>query len=367
MQACGDEGTATPSLAIVHDYLTQRGGAERVVLAMHRTFPDAPIHTSLYEHEATFPEFQRASVTTAPIDRVPSFRRNHRLALPVLAPTFSRMHIDADVVLCSSSGWAHGVQTDGRKVIYCYAPARWLYQTSTYLSESGRLTATALRAAKPALIRWDRKVARSGDRYFAISTRSQELIREAWGIDAEILHPPSGVDGCGDRTPVPGVEPGYFLCVSRLLPYKNVDVVLRAIGALPTERVVIVGKGPDEERLRSLAPTNATFLQGVADAELRWLYANARAVIGASFEDYGLTPLEGAAFGVPAVVLRFGGYLDTVVEDETGVFFDDPSPAKLIDAIRRLDLLPARPDNLRAHADQFNEERFQQRLREAVT
>ena len=117
-----------PQVAIAHDYLTQRGGAERVVLAMLRAFPGATVHTLLYDPEGTFPEFREAHVVTSPLNRLGPLRRDHRLALPLLAPSFSRLEIAADVVVCSSSGWSHGARVEGRKVVYCHTPARWLYQ-----------------------------------------------------------------------------------------------------------------------------------------------------------------------------------------------------------------------------------------------
>ena len=120
------------AVAIVHDYLTQRGGAERVVLAMHRAFPQAPIYTSLYEPDLTFPEFKDLDVRPSYLNRSEFFRHHHRLALPFLAHAFSRFEIDQKVVLCSSSGWAHGVQTAGTKLVYCYCPARWLYKRTDY-------------------------------------------------------------------------------------------------------------------------------------------------------------------------------------------------------------------------------------------
>ena len=120
-------------VAIVHDYLTQRGGAERVVLSMLKAFPGAPLYVSVYEPDSTFPEFREVDVRTAGIDRVGLIRRNHRLGLPLYAPTFSRMTVPADVAICSSSGWAHGVRTTGRKIVYCHLEARWLYQTGRYL------------------------------------------------------------------------------------------------------------------------------------------------------------------------------------------------------------------------------------------
>src|SRR5437588_3963985 len=115
-------------IALVHDYLTQRGGAERVVLAMTRAFPGAPLYTSLYDPAGTFPEFANVDVRRLSLDSVPLLRRHHRLALGVLAPAFSRLRVHADVAVCSSSGWAHGAHVTGRKIVYCHAPARWLYQ-----------------------------------------------------------------------------------------------------------------------------------------------------------------------------------------------------------------------------------------------
>ena len=134
---------------LVHDYLTQRGGAERVVLSLARAFPGAPLHTSLYEPATTFPSSARVDVRPTPLNRLAPLRRDHRLALPLLAPAFSRLRIDADVVVCSSSGWAHGARVTGRKIVYCHTPARWLYQADRYLRGRGagaRLVAGALRA-----------------------------------------------------------------------------------------------------------------------------------------------------------------------------------------------------------------------------
>ena len=192
-----------PRVAIVHDYLTQRGGAERVVLAMARAFPDAPVHTSLYLPEGTFPEFRELDVRPMTIDRIPGLRRRHRLALPLLAPAFSATGIDADVVVCSSSGWAHGVRTAGRKLVYCYNPARWLYQREQY-APSGSAKALAATALGAALRRWDARSARTADRYLAISSIVRERIRGAYGIEADLLMPPTGVDRNGGQRAVEG-------------------------------------------------------------------------------------------------------------------------------------------------------------------
>jgi glycosyltransferase involved in cell wall biosynthesis/ubiquinone/menaquinone biosynthesis C-methylase UbiE len=355
-------------VAIVHDYLTQRGGAERVVLSMLRAFPGAPLYTSLYLPEATFPEFAAADVRTLPLNRVPPLRRNHRLALPLLAPAFSRLEVQADVVVCSSSGWAHGVRTGGRKVVYCHTPARWLYQPDRYLGERGAMDPArgALAVLRPALVRWDRRAARSAHRCLVNSRAVASRVRGLYGIEAEVLPAPQTVDPEGPQEELASLEPGFLLCVSRLLPYKNVDAVVEAVARLRDERLVVVGSGPDEARLQSGANGSATFVSSVGDEQLRWLYANCAGLLSASYEDYGLTPLEAAAFGKPAAVLRWGGFLDTVREDATGVFFDAPAPDDILQAIVALRSRDWDADAIRAHAGRYSEARFVELLRRVV-
>ena len=244
----------------------------------------------------------------------------------------SRLRIDADVVVASSSGWAHGVPTTGRKIVYCHAPARWLYQADAYLGdEAGRSAkARALDALGGWLRRWDRRAAASADVYLANSTVVRERIAAAYGIEATVVPPPYGIDADGRASPVAALEDwadgGYLLVVSRLLPYKNVDVAIEAVRGLP-ERLVVVGHGPLAEQLRASAPDNVRLLSGLTDAELRWTYAHARALVAPSLEDFGLTPLEAATFGVPTLALHGGGYLDTIDEQVNGAFFDEPTAA----------------------------------------
>jgi glycosyltransferase involved in cell wall biosynthesis len=353
-------------VAIVHDYLTQRGGAERVVLSMLKAFPGAPLYTSLYEPDATFPAFRSADVRTLIVDRLPPLRRRHRLALPLLAQTFSRLTVSADVVLCSSSGWAHGTAVRGRKIVYCHSPARWLYQTDRYLGDSGRLVRASLGVLRPYLLRWDREAARTADRYLTNSTFVGKQVAALYGIEPDVLAPPYAVDPNGAARAPDTIEPGYFLSVSRLLPYKNLDAVVTAFRRSPERRLVVVGTGPEDARLHARASENVRFLNSVSDEELRWLYANCIGVVAASHEDYGLTPLEAAAFGKPAAVLRWGGFLDTVVEDRTGVFFEAPRPQAVEGAVNELAARDWDAAAIRSHAASYSEERFVMRLRDLV-
>lgn len=358
-----------PPVAVAHDYLTQRGGAERVVLTLMRAFPGAPLHTTLYDPDGTYPDFADADVRTSPINRIGALRRDHRLALPLLAPASSRLRIDADVVVASSSGWAHGFETgDGtRTVVYCHNPARWLYQTDEYLGGAAWRSPIGppLLALRPFLRRWDRERAGRVDVYLANSRVVQQRIRTTYGRDAELLPPPHGMDAAAPREAAPELadwDPGYALVVSRLLPYKNVDVAIEAVRGTG-RRLVVVGRGPEEARLRASLPDNVRLLGGLSDAQLRGVYAGAGLLVAASHEDFGLTPLEAAAFGVPAVALRGGGFLETVVEGETGVFFDQPEPDAVRAALEVAERHEWDPARIRDRAEEFGEARFIDRIR----
>ena len=371
-------GAPVGTVSLVHEYLTRRGGAERRALAMAEALPGAPLHTSLYQPESTSPGFAHVEVRPLGLNRLGVLRKHHRLALSVLAPAFSLLRVDADVVVvCSSSGWAHGVVASGRKVVYCRTPARWLYQAGRYLGgatgaqRGGRrafslAASLALGAAGPPLRRWDRSAAGSAARYLANSTATAELVRRVYGLEAEVLHPGHALAPEGTEEPVEGLEPGYWLCVARLLAYKNVDVVLEALGRRRGEAVVVVGEGPDRARLRAVCPPGSRLLGGANDAQLRWLYRHARALVSLSYEDFGLTPVEAAAFGTPTLALRYGGSLDTVVEGETGVLVDAPTPALVAAAAGELGATRWDPEALRRHAERFSPDRFAARLRQVV-
>lgn len=359
------------TVGLAHDYLTQRGGAERVVLAMSRAFPGAPVHTTLYDRPGTYPEFEHIDVRTSLIDRVGPLRASHRAALPLLPLAASSIRPGEDVVIASTSGWAHGFRAAGRVIAYCHAPARWLYQSENYLG--GPLWRSAPGAAlgvlRPALTRWDRSAAGRPERYLCNSRVVRERIRDAYDIDATVVPAPHGMDPDGSQDPVVSLggwaDDGYLLVVSRLLPYKNVDVVVDAVRGT-AHRLVIVGAGPGRESLLAAMPGNVRLLSGLTDAQMRWVYAHSSMLVAPSIEDYGLTPLEAAAFGRPSVTLRAGGYLDTVIEGVTGLHVESPDPALFREAL--LTAVERSWDNqaIRDHAETFSESGFAARLHAEV-
>jgi hypothetical protein len=225
---------------------------------------------------------------------------------------------DVDVVICSSSGWAHGIPTNAPKLVYCHNPPRWLYQPEDYVQSQPLLVRGALTALRPTLTAWDQRAAASATRY------PRQLAGRAGARAADVRHrrcgagSPGAHPGRGSARGGAGSRAGFFLVVGRSRGYKNVEVVCEAFRRLPEHRLVVVGglptgRGPQH---------NVLGATDVSDEQLRWYYANCRAVIAVSHEDFGLTPLEGTPSGRPALVLRAGGFLDTLVEGVTGHFID---------------------------------------------
>ncbi|MET3895713.1 glycosyltransferase [Micrococcus sp. UYEF12] len=359
-------------IAIAHDYLTQKGGAERVVLALHRMWPDAPIYTTFYDPEGTFPEFKDAHIVTSPLNRVGVLRKDPRRALPLLPLASSLMHVKEPIAVVSTSGWAHGFRYDGATLVYCHTPARWVYLLEDYLGEDGRnsIKGRIARVLRPGLRRWDRAAVRRRSRYVANSTVVKKRIEDVYGLEGvDLVFPPHSVSTDGPQEPIPGAErlaeDGFLLSVARLMPYKHVDVAIEA-AARAGRPLVVIGKGPEEARLRAMAGEDVVFGQDLTDAQLRWAYAHATALIAASHEDFGITPLEASAWGVPTVALRAGGYLDTIVEGVNGVFVGAPTVEAVAEGVDRLLADDWDRGAMRAHAGRFSEDEFGRRIRGRV-
>lgn len=309
-------------VAICHDYLTQRGGAERVVLTLAEAFDRPPIHTALFEPRGTYPEFAELDVRPGPLDRIAAVRQHHRWSLPLMAWSFGRVVSDADVTVCSSSGWAHGVSATGRKVVYCHSPARWLYRPDNYLEHFGQGARLALRGARRWLLSWDQAAMQTADVIVANSTTIAHQVGEVYGRECEVVPPSSPLMNPGPVEDVHDLAPNFVLCVSRLLGYKHLDLLIDVARMLSHRHFVVVGDGPHEEHLVKNAPSNIRWMGVVDDARLRWCYQNCDLLLSTSEEDFGLTPLEAAAYGRPSVVPRSRGYLDHVAERVTGLFHD---------------------------------------------
>ncbi|WP_237224128.1 glycosyltransferase [Rothia nasisuis] len=349
-------------LAIAHDYLTQRGGAERVVLALHKAFPEAPIYTTLYDPDNTYPEFKNCTVITSPLNRVRLFRKDHRLALPFLPYFSGRLKVDAERSLVSTTGWAHGFDLPAQSFIYCHSPARWIYLTDQYIGHRiNKGLARTFKMMRPFLRWWDRQAANRHPHYVANSSTIQQRIFDVYGKRTDIIFPPYSISEEGLQEPIPGLEDfmadGYFIIVSRLLPYKNVQQAVEAFAGL-NQKLLVVGAGPMMDELQALASSNVAFASNISDEQMQYAYAHATALIAVSHEDFGITPLEGGAFGKPTIALKAGGFLDTIVDGVTGTFIKTPSAVDIRCAVENFDPSQFSSDAIRSHVEQFSEERF---------
>jgi glycosyltransferase involved in cell wall biosynthesis len=349
-------------VVIVHDYLTQPGGAERVVATMLERWPDAELRALVYNPSGTFPEFAHYQPRTSVLQPVAE-RISHRALLPVLPLATRTLGVDgADVVISSSSGWAHGVPVAAGipHICYCHNPARWLYDADAYIPN--RWIRNGLRPVLAALRRWDQSAAERPTRYVANSHAVRHRIWRAYRRDADVVYPPVNTERL---TPSRLPKEGYLLVLSRLLPYKRVDLAIEAARRVGI-RTVVAGDGPDRARLEAVAAGTADFLGRVSDEEVTDLFAGAAAFFLGGEEDFGITPLEANAAGRPVVAFGRGGALETVRDGVTGVLFDRQSPEDAARALERT--LKARwsPEQLAAHADGFDAETFLDRLEAIV-
>ena len=346
------------SVAIVHDYLNQPGGAERVVLAMSGIWPDAPIYTSLYRADSTFPAFAATDVRTSALDWLPVDNgfRNLFPFYPVAFRSFGPL--EYDIVISSSSGWAHSIRTSPRTfhAVYCHAPARWLYGAEHLVDARRR----ALRPFVSAMRHWDRGAARRADLYIANSQEVRRRIRSQYGVDAPVIYPPVDVDRFTPR------ERGErLLVVARLLPYKRIDAIVDAAtrGGIGLD---IVGTGPAWADLRRRAGRTIEFHGRLSDEDVGQFMQNCRALCVPGKEDFGITSVEANAAGKPVVAFGAGGALETLEEGVTGSFFSRHEPDDVLAAIRRSDLIDAAPAIIAARARRFSRHAFQTALQLSV-
>jgi len=342
-------------VAIVHDYLNQAGGAERVVAVLHRMYPDAPIFTTLFDPDAVGEPLASADVRVSWMQRLPLWRTYFKAYLPLYPFAVRSFDLRGyDLIISSSSAWAKGVRVPpgAVHVCYCYTPMRWAWSFDTYVrrSELGLIAREAARRVMGALRRWDVRAAASVNQFIAISTDVARRIKSSYGRDSVVVFPPVDVT----RFQATREPEDFFLVVSRLNSYKRIDLAVAACTArgLP---LVVVGEGPDRGKLEAMAGPTVRFAGRLPDAEVTELFAQCRAFILPGMEDFGLTPLEANAAGRPVVAFAAGGALDTVRDGGTGVLFRNATSASLADALGAVSARTWDPALLRAHAESFAE------------
>lgn len=349
-------GRGGQDLLVIHDYVTQQGGAERVALLLGQTIGRGRLLTSVYLPDSAFGDFQQLEIREL-LPRLPAWVKSRRsLLAPFLLGAMTFASAGTRDVLCSSSGWAHWIRTTGRKTVYCYSPPRWLYAEHDFFLGSHAAKRKMLTPALAVLRLLDVRQARSAHRYIAISTVTQNRIKQAYGIDAPILAPPVTIDGSGPQTEVEGLAKDFYLCIARPRQYKNTSLIEQAFKEQDLGQVVLVGGtvSTADDRVRRLGR--------VSDSQLRWLYANCRATIAMSYEDFGLTPVEGHLFGKPAVALAAGGYLDTCREGQNAILVGEPTVQALTAALRELQSTTFDHSEIAAGAMDYSPDAFLRKL-----
>jgi glycosyltransferase involved in cell wall biosynthesis len=353
-------------IALVHDYLTQDGGAERVLRAMHRMWPDAPIFVLAHDREAV-EGFTDALVRESFLAKLPFGRKKYHWYLPLMPFATERHNLHGfDVVLSSSSAFAKGVLTrpETLHISYCHTPARFLW-TDTHEYIAGLRKGFFVKTALPRLVHklrlWDSLSTNRVDTFIANSETIQRRIRKYYRRESTVIYPPVSITLPQKKS----VEKKYFVAGGRLVGYKRLDIVIKAFNRLHVP-LVIFGTGPEHKRLRRLARPHIQFVGRITDQKKAELLAGAEAYIHPQIEDFGITALESMAVGRPVIAYRAGGALETVIEGKTGIFFDMQNWESLLHAVIHFNAHVWDTEELQAHAERFSEIHFATNLRQFV-
>ena len=350
------------NVALVHDWLNQLGGAEDVLETLVDLYPAAPVFTSIYRPEAMPAAYRSWDIRPSFMNRLPLVKRHHQPFLPLYPLAFESFDLSGyDLVLSNKSGFCHGVLTgpETLHVCYCLTPTRYVWDFWRYAGREnlGRLSRGLLQPLLAYLRLWDRLAADRVDRFIAISTTVQRRIARFYRRPSVIIYPPVDTE----RFVPSGQVDDYYLIVSRLVPYKRVDLAVQACSRLGRP-LVVVGDGRDRASLQAMAGPSVTFSGRLPDHDVADLMARCRALLFPGVDDFGITPVQAMAAGRPVIAYAAGGALDTVVEGQTGLFFREPAPEALGAAVEQFETLAFDPARIRRHAEQFGRPLFEQQL-----
>lgn len=346
-------------VALAHDWLNGMRGGERCLDLICKEFPQAELYTLLYRPEQVSEAIRTRRVHVSGLQRVPGFRDHYRWFLPLFPMAIESFRVPAgtDLVISTSHCVAKGIvpPKGAKHLCYCFTPMRYAWSMQEeYFGRRG-LRRAAIDLALARLRKWDRAASARVDRFVAISRHVQARIEKFYGREASVVYPPVATRFFtpGER----GGHDGYDLVVSALVPYKRVELAVQAYSqtGFPLK---IAGVGTEMEALGKIASPNVEFLGRVPDEGIRELYRRCRFLVFPGEEDFGIVPLEAMACGKPVLAYGKGGLLETVAEGRTGVFFAEQTPEALAAAAARAEGVAWDPAAIRAHAEQFGEDRF---------
>lgn len=367
-------------VAIVYDRVNKFGGAERVLLTLHKMFPKAPLYTSVYDHKnakwaKVFPE-----IKTSFLQKFPFVKNNHEFFSVFMPLAFSRFNFDEyDLVISVTSEFAKNINVRGKHICYCLTPTRYLWSHNDEYFEN-----KYLRFISKPIIKYlkfiDKKAAKKPDEMIAISTTVQRRIKKYYKRETKIIFPPVQTINKNFKNPLlRGVQKpasreffenfrkeknNYYLIVSRLVKYKKVDLAIEAFNELNLP-LVIVGEGREERKLKKIAKKNIYFAGFIDEEELSKYYKNAKALIFPQEEDFGITAVEAQMCGTPVIAYKAGGAIDTISKN-TGVFLTRQNKENLIEAIKKFEKTKFDKKNIKKNAERFSEKKFKQEFLELV-
>ena len=352
-------------IAFVHEYLNQFGGAERTLATLVSMFPEAPIYTLLYDEKATRGVFRSRKVQTSFLQKFPMAISHHEW-YPALMPLaieqfdFSQF----DVVVSISASFAKGVITkpQTRHICYCLTPPRFLWDNSQKFGKDFGFPFFIRFASQPLisyLRNWDNTASDRPDEFWRISNFVGNRIDKYYRRPSVQIYPPVDTSLFTLATEPPK---DYFLMAGRLVSYKKFDVAIKAFNELGLP-LKIIGVGPEVSNLKKVANKNIEFLGHVSDESLSQYYRGARALVFPQEEDFGIVPLESMSSGRPVIAYSGGGAKETVIDGETGIFFDSQTPQSIIDAVKKFGSLKFDPNLCRHQAEKFSVEKFKEQVK----
>ena len=356
-------------IAIVHDELVRRGGAEQVTLLMHRAFPEAPIYTSCYNPQNTYAEFENCDIKVSKLSRFAKDEdRLKKLFYPFGIWAMRNINLKQyDVVFISTTTGAKFVTTSSKSlfIAFCHYPFRlaWFPEQYEQVTKSEGLKKLLYRIVVSRLKRLDYKAASKIDWFITNTPHIKSLIENCYNPQNPIAVIPASIP-CSNFHVEPNPTEDYYLLISRIESYKKVDIVIDAFNKMPNKRVIIVGKGSQKKDFIKVANSNIEFREGLSKEEIAQLYSNCKAFIFPQQEDYGLTPIEANASGRPVIAYGKGGVTYTTIsyttdsKKATAVYFEEQTSECLMKAIKLSETLDFDPNFIRKHAEQFDEQHF---------
>jgi len=351
-------------VALVHDFLVDVRGAERVFLALCDLFPQADLFTAVYDEEGTEGRFAHRAVHTSYLQRLRPSARTFRALLPLYPAAMESLDLRGyDLVISSSSAWAHGVipDEDAVHVCYCHNPFRYAWNArQETLAARGPVGRAALGAVFQRWRQWDWIAAQRVDAYVANSQTTKRRVARYFGREATVLHPPVDVERFTPATPGDA-----YVVLSELMAHKRIEVAVRAFNQLGLP-LLVVGNGPDARRLHRMAGPTVSFTGRVSDTEAARILARARALVVTATEEFGIAAVEAQAAGRPVIALAEGGVRETVIEGETGVFYTENSVDALAATVAAFDPSEVDPAACVRNAERFDVARFRTAMRRVV-